>query len=246
MKMICRILPPLLAALACCLGAAAQAPDQPEIRSFQQMAGDNAALYSGREAEHYDFPYNGHPYWSSPEFRIGNIEFEGRRYYDLPINIDAYSQRLLLKLSNAVFTLALTPGAVTAADIDGRHYVGVGPDVEGIEEGFYDVTGNGSEMIYKQIYKPLLSTTGDVNGEEIGYYDPNYRRQVTLYFAHKVRYFFRDVEGHFSPIRNRSSLIRKFPTRKKEIRRAVQAAGVDVPGTDFGTFCEVVLKAAAQ
>ncbi|MBR5076842.1 MAG: hypothetical protein IKX28_07545 [Bacteroidales bacterium] len=247
MKLICRFLPPLLAALACCPGAGAQAPDGPEVRLYQQMAESHAVIYSGREAEHYDFPYNGHPYWNTPEFRPGDIDFEGRHYYDVPLNIDAHTQRALLRFNNSAFTFALTPGAVSAVDIDGHHFVGVGPDVEGIQEGFYDVIGTGPAQVYKQVNKPLLSASNtNVNGDDIGYEDPNYRPQVKLFFAYKVLYFFRDADGNFSRIRNRNALIKKFPSRKKEIRRAVGDAGLDLPKSNFDAFCEVVLNTAAR
>lgn len=245
MRKIHRIILPVFILLACCLGASAQAPDQQEIRSFQQLAGDKAALYSGREAMRYDFAYNGHPYWETPEFRLGDIDYEGRHYCDLPLNIDAYTQHALLRFSNDVFIVALAPGAVTAVDIDGHHFVGIGPDVEGIDEGFYDVLGAGPEQVYKRVTKLLQYGTDNVNGQVIGYEDPNYRREVTTYFAYKVSYFFRDADGNFSPIRNRAALIRKFPARKKEIRRAVHSAGLDDPAADFSAFCEMVLRVAA-
>ena len=248
MKLICRIIPPLIAALACCPAAQAQAPDGPEVRRFQEMAVVHAALYSGREAEHYDFSYNGHPYWSTPEFRPGDIDFECRHYYDVPLNIDAHTQRVLLRFADSPFTFALTPGALSAVEIDGHHFVGVGPDTEGIQEGFYDVLGTGPVHVYKQINKPLLTAASNVNvnGEDIGYEDPNYRPQVKLYFAYKVLYFFRDADGNFSCIRNRSALINKFPDRKQEIRRAVRDTGLDLPRSDFDAFCELVLNTAAR
>ena len=67
--------------------AAAQAP--PELRSFEQAAGNGSVLFRGKQADTYGNPANGNPYWSSTTFVPGEIVFEGRFYDDILVNIDA-------------------------------------------------------------------------------------------------------------------------------------------------------------
>jgi hypothetical protein len=85
-----------------------------------------------------------------------------------------------------------------------------------------------------------------MNGNPIGYSDPGYRPEVNDYYAITKTYYFKDRDGRFSRIRGRGALIRKFPERRSEIRKALSAAGYDVPGIDFDDYCMMVLNIAAR
>ena len=55
-----------------------------------------------------------------------------------------------------------------------------------------------------------------------------------------------DGEGHVSRFRSKGNLLRKFPERRKEIRKAISAAGLDMPGVDLDTYCKELLRIAAR
>ena len=240
----CGFLLALLLALP--LRAQTQSEAPQEIRDFQQIAGDRSALFRARQGERYDFSANGHPYWSTKEFRKGTIEFEGNRYYDVPLNIDALTQNALVRLSNAMIDIALPPAQVAFLELEGRRYVGIGPDEESLPEGFYEVLGKGPHHVYKHVTKQLHSSTNNANGDIIGYYDPDYKENVLRYFAIKTDYYFRDSDGHFSRFKGKGALIRKFPARKKEIRRTLSDLGFNIPGSNFDAICETILIVADQ
>ena len=216
----------------------------PEIRAFQQIAGDRSALYRARQGERYDFSANGHPYWSTKEFRSGTIQVEDNCYYDVLLNIDALTQNALVRMSSSMLVVALPPAQVPFLDIEGRRFVGIGPDEETIPEGFYEVFGQGPHYVYKHVTKQYQSSTNDANGDIIGYYDPDYNPNLLRYFAIKTEYYFRDSDGTFSRFKGKGALIRKFPDRKREIRRAILENPVNLPGASFDAYCEVVLKLA--
>ena len=218
----------------------------PEIRAFQQVAGNRSALFRARQGERYDFSANGHPYWSTKEFRSGTIMVEDNCYYDVMLNIDALTQNALVRLSDAWLVIALPPVQVAYLDIEGRHYVGIGPDEEAIPEGFYEVFGQGPHYVYKHVTKQYQSSTNNANGDIIGYYDPDYNSSLLRHFAIKTDYYFRDSDGTFSRFKGKGALIRKFPDRKREIRRAISGNPVTLPGGNFDAFCEEVLKLADQ
>ena len=212
----------------------------PEVKAFQDSAGDRSVLFRGKQATRYDFLANGHPYWSTREFINGTIEFEGNCYYDVPLNIDAVAQQALVRMSNNWLAIALLPSQVAFLDIQGHHFVSSGPDRDALPEGFYEVFGQGPHQVYKHVSKQLRSSTNNANGDTIGYYDPDYRSDILRHFAIDTNYYFRDSDGHFSRFKGRNALLRKFPARKKEIRRALRG----LPATDFDTFCVEVLKLA--
>lgn len=216
-----------------------------ETLSFQQAAGVQTVLLRGKQAARYDFPANGNPYWSSPEYRTGDIEIEGRRYCDIPFNIDAVAQRLLVRVGDSQVAVSVPPSRVSAIDLGERHFRGVGPDGP-LPEGFYEVIGNGPEQVYKNVSKVLNSSPDNVNGDAIGYRDPNYRTDVSRYFALRRNYYFRDAGGQFRRIKGKSALLRCLGPRKKEVRQALSAGGMERSGVDFDLYCRMALDLAGR
>jgi hypothetical protein len=224
--------------------AFAQVPD--ELETFQQASEDHSVLFRGRQATKITFPANGNPYWEQPLFQLGDIVFEDNLYRDVFLNIDAREQRALVTKALGLMAVALPPSLTPSLIIGDRHFVGIGPG-EALSEGFYEVFGSGPEQVYKHVEKVLNESVNDVNGREIGYYDENYRSDVYRFFALRTSYYFRDAEGEFSRIKSRSSLLRMFPSAKrKEIRKAVKAAGIGSSKANFDAYCKAVLNAAAQ
>lgn len=224
-----------------CLSASAQG--QAELETFQATAGERSVIFRGKQAARYSFPANGHPYWTQPAFETGEIVIEGNLYRDVPLNIDAHAQRALVQLEGSPVSVALTPAQVSSLTVNGRRFVGVGPDGD-LPEGFYEVFGEGAEQVYKHTFKRLENSVTNANGSTIGYYDENYRPDIVRHFSYFASYYFRDAAGQFSPFKGKSALLRHFPDRKREIRRGVNAAAID--RNDFDAFCKAVLNIAAQ
>lgn len=228
----------LLALLLCCLPLNAQTHME-EAQDFQKTAGDRSILYRGEQAASYLSLANGNPYWDNAEFQNGDIVFEGNTYYDVPLNIDANIQRVLVHLANGPFVISHAPALVPAFTMGGRLFAGFGPD-GALPEGFYEIIGEGREQVYKQVRKLLSSSLMDVNGDPIGYVDANYRPDIFKYFAIERSYYFRDKDGNFSPLKNLRQLLNRYPDRKKELRKAIKAAGLRTK--EFDACCELVLK----
>lgn len=242
-----RLILPLIAGavLLCATGPGAAAQHRDETRAFQQAAGIQTAMLRGKQAARYDFPANGNPYWTSAEYRLGDVVIDGNAYYDVPVNIDAVAQRLLVRVGDSQVAVALQPDRVGSIEMDGRRYVGVGVGAS-LPEGFYEVIGEGEEHVYKHVAKVIHSSTDNVNGDAIGYRDPNYRYDVSRYFALRRSYWYRDAEGAFRRIRSKDALLRCLGPRKKAVRQAMRISNYDQNGADFDSFCRVALEIAAR
>ena len=231
----------ILPLLAFCISASAQ--NRTEVTEFQDHAGIKSTLLRGEQAEWYGFPANGNPYWSSSDFFVGDIEVQGHVYYDVALNIDAVTQRAVVLVPGSQVAVALPPSRVNRIDVGNLHFVGItgeGP----LKEGFYQVMGDGDVKIFRSVRKHLESSTDVVNGEHIGYNDPNYRYDVQRYFEIKSEYWFRSADGQFTRIRNKSSLFRCFGDRKRELRKKADAQKID--RLSFDKYCMVVLKMAEE
>ena len=244
MKKALLTLSSVFAVLAFCLPAGAQ-DGSVELQAFQEAVGDHSILFRGQQAARYNFLANGHPYWSRPEFEQGDLVFENNLYRNVPLNIDAMQQRVLVKLSESPFAVALVPELTPSFTIGDRKFVGLGPG-EALSEGIYEVFGEGRERVYKHISKQVNFSISNVNGKAIGYIDENYRSDVYRFFAYFESYYFRDADGRFTRIKNRNALIRQFPERKQEIRKAIRTGRLNDRDVTFDDFCKAVLNITAR
>lgn len=227
----------LITLLACPSPARAQASDA--VRAYQQASGARSILFRGKQALNYSILHNGTPFLDKGEFMVGDITFEGNVYYDVTFKINAHTQRLYVKLMSAPLAVELTPERTSSIVAGDRRFEGVGPGAV-LPEGFYEVFGTGPERVYKLVRKELASSLSDVNGNSIGYNDPDYRSDVFHYFSIDKTYYFRDAEGQVRRIKGIGALIRQFPDRKRELRQAVRQAHYG--RKQFDDACKLVLN----
>lgn len=239
----------ILIAATCCLAMscpAARSQVSPEVKAFQEAAGMGSVLFRGKQAGSYDRRANGNPYWYSDTFVPGEIVFEDNSYDDVLVNVDAVSGQALVKKGDTPIAISLNPGLVSAIRTASSYFVGIGQGHPFLPEGFYEVFGDGDGQIFKHVSKRLQSSTQYNNGDPIGYYDENYNSEFNNYFAISRTYYFKEADGSFSRLRGRKSLLRRFPERRKEIRRALSDKRLDLPGTDFDAVCIEVLRITAR
>ena len=219
----------------------------PEVKAFEAAAGNGSVLFRGKQATVYERQANGTPYWSSATFSPGTITYEGNLYDDVLVNIDAVEGMALVRKEDNPVAVALRPEAVSSIMTGDRLFVGIGDDGrEGLAKGFYEIFGEGPEKVYKHVSKRLMTSAQNMNGDAIGYYDPNYNSGLNAYYGITKTYYFVDSEGRVSRFHNKGGLRKKFPERRKEIRKAISAAGLDMPGVDLDTYCKELLKIAAR
>lgn len=227
-------------------GIRAMSQTPPEVKAFQEAAGNGSVLFRGKQATTYERAANGTPYWASPTFSPGLITYEGNTYDDVFVNIDAVAGLALVRKGDNPVAVALRPETVSSIVVDGRVFVGIGDGDQGLPRGFYEVLGDGPEKVYKHVSKRLLASSQSMNGDPIGYYDPAYNPDLNNFYGITKTYYFVDGEGRVSRFRGKGELRRKFPERRKEIRKALSSAGLDMPGVDFDTYCKELLKIAAR
>ena len=167
-----------------------QAQSTEEFTKFQQAASYQSALFRGRSARLYTGTlFNGHYFWTSPEYRTGSVTFNGKTYYGVLMNIDACAQDLLVRSHSGAPAVIVARDMVPEFTIGDEHYVNlVLAGVPGAVEGYYRVACE-SPLIYQRVNKVLSSSTNNVNGSGIGYEDPGYRTDVFNYFMNEVRFY---------------------------------------------------------
>jgi hypothetical protein len=137
-------------------------------------------LFRGREMREYNFPFNGHYYWSTREFVPGSVFFNGTLYENVPLNVNAHTQDLLARESSFAAPVVAERGLTAWFKIDGIYYYNLQYyGVEGAPEGFFQLLTDGRRNVWMQRRKLFARSPGDHNGDKgIGYDDPDYREKL--------------------------------------------------------------------
>ena len=159
-------------------------------------------LFRGREMREYNFPFNGHYYWSTREFVPGSVFFNGTLYENVPLNVNAHTQDLLARESSFAAPVVAERGLTAWFKIDGIYYYNLQYyGVEGAPEGFFQLLTDGRRNVWMQRCKLFARSPGNHNGDKgIGYDDPDYREKLITYFYQQDKYYV-ERDGAFKRIR---------------------------------------------
>lgn len=199
----------------------------PELDRYMESARELSVLFRGRQAEKYEFAYNGNCFWDGPQYLNGDISCHGKYYRGLEINIDAVLQTPLVRLNSSSIPIGLSPDDVEYLHIGDRLFENL--RLQGHEEakqGFYELLVDGGYRLYKRVDKKLNSSPENVNGTGIGYTDPYYKEKVYTYFEYIPAYFLQRDGGELVGFRSRGQLL-KMLRRKKEIRKHIASLHPD-------------------
>lgn len=197
---------------------------QDDYDLFRQNAAGASLLYRGHESYEYALLYNGTYYWQTPVFSPGEVYYNGNLYRDVPLNIDAARQELLLRNPAGLSVKILEPQFVSECSFGGNRYLNLqylyGPSAPG---GYWqDLYDQGHGKLLLQVRKTLEQ---DLDGRKRDQtrFDGVFRRNVYQVFTYTADYLYISEAGEFARIRRRSDFLRQFePSVRKEIRRHVR------------------------
>lgn len=194
------------------------AQDVPDYSKYMKDAGSRSLLYRGRLATRYNFLHEGTYYAYSADFENGFIRFNGKDYYDIIINLDSNLDQVCVKINNAMLdAIAPQKSLVDYFFLGERKFINFKTGNSLMVPGFYEViyTDNHGIDLYKKITKVYREDISRDTGNS-----------VIRVFDESVRYFL--VYGDsVSLIKNKRSLLSKFPNRKKEIQKKLSALNMN-------------------
>lgn len=118
----------------------------------------NIPVFRGELAEKYDYPLEGTVYAYSDEFETGKLEFNGKWYHGLVMNLNAHRNELQVRIGTSGESISLRRSLVGDFTIGKRNYTCFygGRKIKGLPEGYYQVLYKGKDMLLKQIYKNII------------------------------------------------------------------------------------------
>lgn len=209
-----------------------------DYKLFMEKAGDISALYRGKGAMRYAFLHNGTYFWDSPEFKIGNIEYNGKMYYDILINIDAYRQDLLIKTVNGISQVSLNEAYVDQFNMEEKQFVNLRKRGFAVPMGYYQEIYNGEVAVYKQVVKKYSDNVK--TGSSTTYIKDGKYAVLREFDATMTYYLLKD--GRLTLLKGKNSLLRNFDKEtRKRAKRYARRNDLDIE-TNFDVYCKKVLN----
>ncbi|MBQ7421638.1 MAG: carboxypeptidase-like regulatory domain-containing protein [Prevotella sp.] len=140
--------------------------------------------------EQYSFIYNGTPYIDNAGFRKGNVRYNGKNYYNLSLILDAHNNCLLVKITPETNPVITGIDQTTWFTLGDRLFLNLKLlGFRNAPEEYAELIKDGKEPVLKTIKKTVRNRTGNHNGTDIGYYDPDYKEDVPTFFQEDVCYY---------------------------------------------------------
>ena len=174
---------------------------------YNAEVGFDSPVYRGEIADKYSFPFIGTVYAYSDEFEMGDLEFNGKMYYGLMLNLNCYRGEVHVRVGTTKDCIVLKNSLVGDFNIGKRRYVSLNGEreIKGLDAGYYQVLYDGKDMILKQIRVELYDRAEFPSGN------------ITKVFVPKVKYWL-VKEGQVRQIRKERDLQRVYKPFKRDIK----------------------------
>ena len=195
---------------------------QDDYALFRAEAGSASLLYRGQKAYVHNLLFNGTYYWSDPGFRSGSVVYNGKRYDDVSLNIDAARQDLLVRIPGSIMEKVVEESYTEEFTIAGNRYLNLRFLLgEEAPTGYWRVLHDGPVRLLLRVSKRLEPDMDGRKRNETGY-DGVYRPNVYQTFTRQTDYCCLWEDGTVVPVRRRRDLLKQFePALRREIRRHV-------------------------
>ena len=155
-----------------------------QTEKYMQEAGALSTLYRGKMPVQYPYQYNGTYFLEGKQFQKGTVFYNGKLYEGILVNLDASRQELQVRVDKDTAPVVLITEWVSCFTMGNRTFVNL--RYQGYSEapaGYFLLVKGGRYPLFTQTRKVFTTRTGDHNGDDLGYVDPDYNSPLVNYFA---------------------------------------------------------------
>ena len=186
--------------VACLLLPARKAGAQNQ--DYQKQAGELSTLYRGRIPNPYAIRYNGTYYIDTRRFGRGDIQYNGKRYNNVILNLDANLQELIVRPNEFASGVVLSRDQVAWFTMGSSTYLNLRylgyPDAQ---EGYYLLLRDGKQPLLRYVRKIFRS---EVNQRETPDMDGNFDPSVPNNFLRTETNYVLEENGELRKISGRA------------------------------------------
>ncbi len=183
---------------------------------YSKSIGDQANLYNGVEYKGYveHSSDQGHAYFLSNDWADGSIEYDGGQYNNVALMYDLITDKVILEQPYSYFKLELISEKVKSFSLSGHTFIRLGENKSdsSIHSGFYDLLYNGKVKVLEKHRKHINQKT-DLREVRVEY------PAINKLFIYK--------NGQFFTVKTKSSVLKVFKDRKKELKKYISKNKID-------------------
>ena len=185
--------------MGCLFCSVVNAQEQRLFDEYLRKVGDKAEMFVGKmEPGYASTVYINHPYWSSEEFLVGEVNYQGLLYRNVLLRYDALLKQLVVKTPEKQSNVYIPMHAVEGFSIGGIVYAKHG-------EEFMAVLYDGSLIgLLEQIHVKMKENT---NHAMLQY---EFQRSVNYYIW---------SDGKMYEVNGMRSVLKLYPELEKELKR---------------------------
>lgn len=189
----------------------------------------NIPVFRGELAQRYNYQLEGTVYAYSDEFQEGTLEFNGKHYSGLMMNLNAHRNELQVRIGTTGESIAVKRSLVGDFTIGKRNFTALYGErgIKGLAEGYYQVLYRGKDMLLKEIYKSTNDRTDYVNN-------------ITVkVFTTRTRYWL-VKDGKVTGIRDGNDLAGIYREHKDEVKRYLKGHKGEEKDVSLQTIMELI------
>ena len=183
------------------------------IDVYYQALGEQSPLYNGSEYIEYTFTFEeGHPFFGSATWVMGNINFDGLVFHEVPMAYDIIKDQVIIKDFRKAFNIVLPSNKIEQFTISGHTFIRLLHDSSNqIKTGFYDQLYNGKIGLFVKREKKIYEKYLDLHTNNIAY-------ERNTYYIKK--------EGIYYIIKNKRTLLNVLKNKKEQIQKYLRKNGL--------------------
>lgn len=174
---------------------------------YSSAIGENAHLYNGREYFTYDKRIKGNPFFETDSMTAGNISYNGGEYDNVPMLYDITRDEVIINRYHQNFKISLLTEKLEKFTFLNHFFYHMEKDsLHGVllSPGLYDELYHGNTTVLVK-RKKRISEKIVLNANVISYQPDDH--------------FYIKRNNKYAGISNKSSLLKAFNDKKKEIRK---------------------------
>lgn len=183
------------------------------IDVYYQALGEQSPLYNGSEYIEYTFTFEeGHPFFGSATWVMGNINFDGLTFHEVPMAYDIIKDQVVIKDFRKAFNIILPSKKIQQFTISGHTFIRLLHDNSNqIKTGFYDQLYNGKIGLFAKREKKIFEKYLDLHTNNVAY-------ERNTYYIKK--------EGIYYIIRNKRTMLNVLKSKKKQVQQYLRKNGI--------------------
>ncbi|MDH6342526.1 hypothetical protein M2480_001148 [Parabacteroides sp. PFB2-12] len=183
--------------------------EEETILTYQQALGDFAIPYNGKEESAYQLNPTNHPYWQTSEFIVGDLWYNHILYKQVAMRLNIHRDELVVLMPGKPFNIVLEKEKFNRAVLHGQTIIPSQTDLlKNAPSGDYHILlHEGLFPIIKSYFVSLEEKIADRVLEH------TFRVSEKIYVC---------KEGTCHPVAKKSSLLKLFPDKKKELETYIK------------------------